>query len=209
MKTLVALALVVVTSIVAGWRLTDGFHVFTTEDARRSRIAARPIALPDALLQYEDGRTASFARALHEDDRAAIVVFFYVRCNTVCSILGSQFQQLQDAIRKRGLSDRIRLLAISFDNRDDRIALRKYAERMHADRAVWHVARIADEAERNRLLAAFGITVIPAPLGEFEHNAAFHVVSPDGKLTRIVDYDQAEDALAHALAVLGAKDGAV
>lgn len=200
-RMLVALALVIVLAMTAAWQLTDGFRAFTTEGARRLGIAEQPAAVPDAKIEFEDGRTASFPASLRNDARATIVVFFYVRCNAVCSILGSELQQLQDIIRTRGLSSRVRLLGISFDSRDDRTALREYAERMHADGAVWRMARIADEAERKRLLDVFGITVIPAPLGEFQHNAAFHVVSPDGRLTRIVDYDQPEEALAHALAL--------
>lgn len=201
MKMLFALALVVVMSVTAGWRLTDGYRVFTTEDARRLRIAEQPAALPDVTLAYDDGQSSSFTETLKKDGRASIVVFFYVRCNTICSVLGSQFQQLQDVIRARGLSSQVRLLAVSFDDRDDRTALREYVERMRADRIIWQVARIADEAERSRFLDAFGITVIPAPLGEYQHNAAFHVVAPDGRLTRIVDFDQPEEALAHALAL--------
>ncbi|GAB3538016.1 hypothetical protein GCM10027343_02650 [Noviherbaspirillum agri] len=208
MKTLIAIVLVSVMGVAAGWDLTAGFRAFTTEDARRLSIAERPLALPDAMLEHADGRTVSLATSLREDTRATIMVFFYARCNSVCSVLGSQFQQLQDAIRARGLHTRIRLLAISFDHRDDLGALQEYAQRMHADQTIWQVARFTNDAERDRLLAASGITVIPAPLGEFEHNAAFHIVSPEGRLMRIVDYDQLEDALAHALAVLpGAVDG--
>jgi protein SCO1/2 len=50
------------------------------------------------------------------------------------------------------------------------------------------------------LLDAFGIIVIPAPLGEFEHNAALHLVSGAGRLFRIVDYVDATVALDTALA---------
>jgi protein SCO1/2 len=71
---------------------------------------------------------------------------------------------------------------------------------MHADPALWQFAGVPDVAQRQALLATFGITVIPAPLGEFQHNAAFHVVTADGRLARVVDYDAPQQALQCALA---------
>jgi protein SCO1/2 len=37
--------------------------------------------------------------------------------------------------------------------------------------------------------------VLPAPLGEFEHNAALHVVTSGAMLSRIMDYADYEAAL--------------
>ena len=41
---------------------------------------------------------------------------------------------------------------------------------------------VPDAAERAGLLAAFGIVVVPDGRGDFVHNAAIHVVEPDGRL---------------------------
>ncbi|HJV84267.1 MAG TPA: SCO family protein [Noviherbaspirillum sp.] len=200
-KTLLALLLVATLALFAAWRVTDGFRVVTTEDARRLAIHEHPRRLPASMIQYEDGTTLPLAQALREDGRATIAVFFYTRCNTVCSAVGSEFQQLQDTIRSRGLQSQVRLLSISFDPADDRGALAAYAKHMHASPGAWRFARVTDAQHRSELLDAFGITVIPAPLGEFQHNAAFHIVTPDGQLARIIDYDQPDVALAHALAI--------
>lgn len=198
-KTLAALLLIVVLAMAAAWRITDGFRVVTTEDARRLSIREHPRQLPDATITYESGPPLPLAQALREDGRATIAVFFYARCNSVCSVMGTEFQQLQDTIRTRGLESKIRLLSISFDATDGQPELAAYAKRMHAQSG-WRFARVTDALQRNSLLDAFGITVIPAPMGEFQHNAAFHILSPDGRLVRIVDYDQPEATLAHALA---------
>jgi protein SCO1/2 len=72
---------------------------------------------------------------------------------------------------------------------------------MHAQPADWRFARVADANERAALLQTLGITVVPAPLGEFQHNAAFHLLTPDGRLVRIVDYDQPETALVYAVSL--------
>jgi len=48
------------------------------------------------------------------------------------------------------------------------------------------------------LLDSFGIMVVPAPGGEFEHNAALHLVSPPGLLLRILGLDEGAQALALA-----------
>ena len=37
--------------------------------------------------------------------------------------------------------------------------------------------------------------VLSAPLGEFEHNAALHLVTSDAMLSRIIDYADYEAAL--------------
>lgn len=200
LKTLAALLLVALLGIAAAWRITGGFQVVTTEDARRLSIREHSRQLPDATIEYETGLSLPLAQALREDGRATIAVFFYTRCTSVCSVMGSEFQQLQDTIRARGLASKVRMLSISFDASDGQTELAAYAKRMHAQSG-WRFAHVPDAGQRHSLLDAFGITVIPAPLGEFQHNAAFHILSPDGRLVRIVDYDQPEAALAHAMAV--------
>jgi protein SCO1/2 len=48
------------------------------------------------------------------------------------------------------------------------------------------------------LLDAFGIMVVPAALGEFEHNAALHIVTADGRLVRIIGIQSPAEAIAVA-----------
>jgi protein SCO1/2 len=52
------------------------------------------------------------------------------------------------------------------------------------------------------LLSAYGVTVIPDRAGGFVHNAALHIIAPDGRLTAILDMDDldgAEKAIGRAL----------
>lgn len=198
--TLAASLLVCAIGIAAIYHGTMGFSVVSTEDGRRLAISQNPRALPDAEIHAPQRGTLS---ALMKDDgRIAIVIFIYTSCNSVCSVLGSEFQQLQEEIHKRGLEQHVRLISISFDPRDTPAVLEKYAQRQHADPSLWRMVGIDHEDERQALLDAFGIVVLPAPMGEFQHNAAFHLVDHQGRLTRIVDFDQPAQALemAHALA---------
>lgn len=191
-----ALLLVLALGIGAIYRVTDGFRIVTSEESRRLSIAERPRPIPDIAIRFENGGAASLAQALRTDGRTTIVNFIYTRCNAVCSVMGTEFQQLQQALAANGLAHRVRLLSISFDPRDTPEQLARYARSMRAQPAVWQFASVPDARERQAVLNAFGIMVIPAPLGEFEHNAAYHLVTPDALLSQIVDYGQPDALLA-------------
>jgi protein SCO1/2 len=181
-------------------------NAFTTETLRRTQVDQAPRPVP--ALAVTDGRSApqALTELLAGDGRVVIVDFVYTRCQTLCLALGTVFQQLQARIVERGLQDRIGLLSISFDPAQDSAAtLDDYARRLRMDPAVWRVLTLAQPQDRRALLDAFGILVIPAPLGEFEHNAALHVVDPDGRLLRILDLTEIEPALQAALAAAGSR----
>ena len=111
------------------------------------------------------------------------------------------YQQLQAHIEARDLQDKVGLLSISFDPANDSpAALADYAKRMGMNPQVWQIATLTHWQDRRRLLDAFGIMVLPAPLGEFEHNAALHLVTSDAMLSRIMDYADAKAALDTAVA---------
>ncbi|MEO8600091.1 MAG: SCO family protein [bacterium] len=192
---LIALLLVLSLGIGAFYQVTDGFRVVTSEQSRRLSIAEHPRGIPDAAIQFGTGAAASLVQALRSDGRTTIVNFIYTRCNGVCTAMGTEFQQLQQTLHANGLEHRIRLLSISFDPRDTPEQLTRYAQRMHAQTDVWQFASVPDARQRQVLLAAFGIKVIPAPRDEFEHNAAYHVVTPNARLSQIIDIGQPEALL--------------
>lgn len=193
-----------------GWLLvaTERGSAFTTETVRRAAVARTPQQVPDFNVVGVDGAPTSLRSMLATGGRIWIVDFVYTRCQTVCSALGSVYQQLQQQIIEGGLQDRIGLLSISFDpHRDGVAALRDHAARMRMDPGVWRIVSLTAPGDRRRLLDTFGIMVVPAPLGEFEHNAALHIVDGHARLVRIVDYDTPGRALelARALASVRAR----
>src|SRR3546814_840269 len=137
MRWVLSLVLALAVGIGALYWQTDGFTVLTAEDARRNEVAQHPRAIPDIRVVAEWGATESLLQNLRADGRVAIVYFFYSRCMSLCLAQGSQTERLQQAIDERGLDERVRLLAISFDPRDKATDLTHYARRMGAEGAVW------------------------------------------------------------------------
>lgn len=176
-------------------------NAFTTETLRRTEVSKAPSLVPELSVYDANGNRSTLRQLLTGDGRVWIVDFVYTRCQTVCTTLGTVFQQLQLQIRQRGLENKVGLLSVSFDPANDTAnSLQAYRDRMSMDPTIWRVVTLSSPLDRRQLLEAFGIMVIPAPLGEFEHNAALHLVSGAGRLFRIIDYDDATLALDTALA---------
>jgi len=188
MRTAVACAVVCATGGALFWRGTDGFRAFTTEQARRLAVATHPRPLPPVALDDQDGRP--FTLASYRGEPVA-VDFVYTQCVTLCTKLSAAFQRLDRAERARAIggSARLRLVTISFDPRDTPEQLRLYASRYQADGNDWRFARAHDARDLPALLSAFGITVIRDARGDFQHNAALHLLNADGRLSRVLDID--------------------
>ncbi len=181
---------------------TNGGQGFTTETIRRSEVAQRPQQIINLDLLTSDGTGTSLQTFLKQDNRVWIVDFIYTRCQSVCRVLGTAYQQLQADIIQQGLQNKIGLLSISFDTEhDDQNTLNKFAQRMDMNPIVWRVASIKNPKDRQRLLDSFGIVVIPAPLGEYEHNAALHLITSGSTLVRILGYEDLPNVIAEAIAI--------
>ena len=196
---------VLAAGLAAIYQVTAGGAAFTTETLRRTAVAQAPMAVPDYSVVDAQGNVHGLRGLIGQQSqqgpgmpvgRVLIIDFVYTRCVTLCLALGTVFQQLQAQIIEQGLQAQVGLLSISFDPMQDQPpALAAYAQRMRMQPGVWQVVSLRNETDRRKLLDSFGIMVVPAPLGEFEHNAALHVVSPAGWLVRIVGLDESGVAL--------------
>lgn len=196
LKTFAATTAVLIAGLVLLWFATGGAQAFTTETLRRQQVASQPQRIEAFDLTLASGEKTSLNAVLAPGHKVWLVDFVYTRCQTVCSSLGSIYQQLQAQIEARGLQGKVGLLSISFDPANDTAsALASYSARMQMNPGIWQIVTLTDWQDRRRLLDAFGIMVVPAPLGEFEHNAALHVVSSDGTLYQIIDYTDFNNAL--------------
>ena len=188
--------------------VTHGFTTLTSESARRLDVIRSPRALPAIQGVDQDGRHRGLfvdAENPATHARVTIVDFIYTRCVSVCSQLGDRYQQLQAVILARHLEHAVRLVTVSFDPKHDTAdALAAYATRMHIDTRVWTLVVPADPERLPDLLSAFGVVVLPAPLEQFQHNAAFHVLDRSGRLARIVDIDDRDGVLDAALSLMAA-----
>ena len=201
LPTFAACLAVLALGLAAIFQATGGGAGFTTETLRRNQVAQAAVDVPDFAVVDAQGRAQTLHRLLAPDGRVWIVDFVYTRCPTLCLALGSEFQRLQARIVETGLQGRVSLLSISFDPESDRpAALAAYAQRMQMQAGVWQVVSLEQASDRKRLLDSFGVMVVPAPLGQFEHNAALHLVTADARLVRILDLGDAEAALALAQA---------
>lgn len=200
-KTFTASACALAAGLALLLHATEEGNAFTTESLRRTAVMRQPQPIPSLRVTDGDGRVVDLRQALTAPGRVWIVEFVYTRCTSVCLALGAVAQQLQARIIERGLQAQMGLLSISFDpEHDDAPKLRDYALRMRMDPEIWRVVSLVSASDRKQLLEAFGIMVIAAPLGEFEHNAALHIVNSKGMLVRILDLDDAGRALDWALA---------
>lgn len=183
-------------ALLGGWVLwcaTDGARAFTSEGARRLSVQTHPRPVPTVPLQDQTGGRLDI-RDLR--GRVVVVDFIYTRCHTLCAVMGATLETLRDRLPPARMGKDVVLLSISFDPEHDTVArLREYAGRYHARAKDWHITRTVVPAALPDLLHAFGITVIPNGLGGFKHNAAVHVVDRQGRLARIVDYDDPKAAL--------------
>lgn len=165
---------------------TSGFRAYTAETTRSISVRERPRMVPPLPLQTADGARTSFGAL---QGRWLLVEFIYTRCETYCSLQGSEFARLQRQLAGPIASGQVVLLSVSFDPvHDDPAALAAYLRRSGGDGAGWIVAR-PDPGDLAALMRTFGVVVVPDGLGRFVHNAAIAVVDPRGQLVSILDWD--------------------
>jgi protein SCO1/2 len=196
-RTLIAMLAIGTIAVLAFACLTHGFTVLTSETARRRAVAAAPTAVPDLWGIDQTGRRRELLDKV--DHRAVIVDFIFTRCTSVCSALGTSYQQLQADIQEEHLEKQVRLVTVSFDPEHDTPAIvADYGRRFRANPETWTVLTPIDSEALSRALQAFGVVRVPAPHGQFIHNAAFNIIDGRGRLARIVDIGQPRRALAAA-----------
>jgi len=202
-RSLIATLAVLVVGVLSFACLTKGFTVLTAESARRQAVAAAPIRIPELIGVDQQGtRRRVFESA---EKRVVIVDFIYTRCTSLCSALGSSYQQLQAAIEAQHLENAVRLVTVTFDPAHDTPqVIHEYGQSLGAKPNIWTILQPLDPEALRRSLKAFGVVAIPAPQGQFVHNSAFHVLDQRGRLARILDISQPDAALAAARRLYGA-----
>jgi protein SCO1/2 len=197
---LVSVALMLVGGVTL-YAATDRFQAFTTESARRLAVRQHPVDVPAVTLETQSGARIGVT-ALR--GKWLLIDFIYTRCPTYCVALGSKFAQLQDQLAGPLAQGKVQLVSISFDPvHDTPQELTSYLQRVRSRGAGWFAGRPVDPDGLDRLKQVFGLTVIPDGLGGFTHNAAIHIVDPQGRLVEIVDLRQSDLAVRVVLENLG------
>ena len=190
LRTSLASAVLLLAGGVALAAATNGFQAFTTETARRVAVRSRPAELPPVALESQSG-----ARLTLGDLRGSwlLVDFIYTRCPTFCTALGGDFARLERQLVDPIARGKVQLLSISFDPTQDTPAqLAAYLGRFRGRHRRWQAARPVTADGLRQIMAAFGVTVIPDQLGGYTHNAAIHLVNPEGRLVDIFDLDDVD-----------------
>ena len=170
--------------------LTDGLNAFTSEGARRYEIEQRPIELPNIYLLDAKG---NYFLIQDYSEKIVLVDFIFTKCRSVCPIITQNLKKLHTRLKRSLIAKHVVLLTISFDpDYDTPPVLARYSEAVGADTHDWIFATVENKRQLQILLDTFGIVVIPSPDGQFEHNAAIHLVDRSGRLAKIFDYDSIE-----------------
>ena len=194
LRTCLASAALLLAGGVALAAATDGFQAFTTETARRVAVRRQPADLPAVTLENQSGARFTFADLR---GKWLLVDFVYTRCPTFCTVLGGDFAQLERQLAGPIAQGKVQFLSISFDPAHDAPAdLAAYLARFRGGGPGpgpgWQAARPVTGVGLRRLTAAFGITVIPDHRGGYTHNAAIHLVDPEGRMVDIFDLGHLE-----------------
>lgn len=200
-RTLLASLAIVAIGATALGIATDGLHAFTSEAARRMEVREHPRSIPARLpLQTDAGAHIDF-QELH--GRWLLVNFIYTRCPTFCTVLGSEFAQLQRQLDVPLRQGQVRLLSISFDPAHDTPGqLAGYKRRFGDGGTGWIAARPVGARSLAALKQAFGVVAVPDGLGGYVHNAAIEVVDPQGRLVAVLDFDDPQAAAEYVRARL-------
>lgn len=201
LRTLFVSAALVLVGGVVLYATTDRLRAFTTEAARRIAVRQHPVDIPLVTLETQSGARIDVAGLR---GKWLLVDFIYTRCPAYCAALGSEFAQLQDRLAGPLAKGAVELVSISFDPAHDTPPeLTAYLQRARSRGAGWLAARPVGRDGLDQLKTSFGITVIPDRMGGYVHNAAIHVVDPQGRLIEIVDAGQSDLAARAVLEKLG------
>lgn len=192
-----ALCLAMVVGFVAlVHRQTQGFEVWTFEGQRQQLLSEGMLqAAPVPLRTAEGALPSPWSADAAAPAGAYLVDFIYTQCPSVCRALGSEYQQMQAELERRG--DRsVRLLSVSFDvAHENARTLRAYARTYQADPARWTIAVPPSPEDSETLLRSLGVVVVPDGFGGYVHNGAIHLLDARGRLRGLYALDEWPQAL--------------
>jgi len=128
----------------------------------------------------------------------AVLTFIFTRCAAMefCPRMNSKFNELQAAIQKEDLKERVRLLSITLDPEFDRPEhLKEFGEAIKADPAIWNFAT-GSKAQIDALTKDFRV-FRENKEGVLNHTLCTALIRPDGTLEKIWrgNYWKPEDVL--------------
>jgi protein SCO1 len=166
--------------------LEAGAKALAQDTAMRGRGVYREVGegAPEFTLLDQEGRTVTASRFR---GKKVMLNFIFTRCPiaTMCPAATQKMLELQDAVKREGLTD-VEFVSVTLDPEYDTPGvLKEYAEIRGLDLSNWSFLTGPDTAVRH-LLAQMGI------IREFEgatikHNLATVLIDPSGRIAHRVD----------------------
>lgn len=143
---------------------------------------------PDFALTTQEGKSARLA---DYRGRVLLVGFIFTTCSGTCPATTHRMSQVQQELRRRGLTKdgRVQLLSITLDPaRDTPEALRNYMRLYDLDAAAWSfLTGPADVVQRT--IAAWGMWARPTVAGQLDHPSRVYLVDSAGRVREIYNLD--------------------
>ena len=141
--------------------------------------------VPDQLLVDQDGVPTPISSL--RGHRVALT-FMYVRCPLpdFCPRMDQNFAAIQKTIKSTPDLADVRLVSVSFDDADTPAVLKKHAEALGADPAIWKFVTATPE-EMDKLTGRFGVHVERDDQKSINitHNLRTAVINPDGRVVKV------------------------
>lgn len=205
MRTFIATVCIAIIGLFILWTSTDGGRAFTAEEARRLEVRENPRPVPDWRIQNQD---SSFIALQDWHGNFVVVDFIYTTCPDVCLVMSGSLKSLQTELVQKLEHNNLRLLSISFDQKNDSPQrLKEYLSHFSADFNYWMAARPTSLSQQRAILDFFKVIVIPDEYGGYTHSAGFHVIDPDGRLVAIYGVEQLDELKEYLATVLDKENG--
>ncbi|OUM85909.1 MAG: hypothetical protein BAA01_15060 [Bacillus thermozeamaize] len=146
----------------------------------------------DFTLESAHGGEVSF----HESDgKVRVVEFMYTSCPDVCAPTTMAMAKMQEAIKAKGLSDRVQFISITLDPEvDTPEVLQAYSQRVGAELDNWVFLR-GEEAKLQEIVRSYGFYFQKQDNGLVAHTSRFFLVDQDRKIRALYEMGlEADDA---------------
>jgi protein SCO1/2 len=146
----------------------------------------------DFTLESAHGGEVSF----HESDgKVRVVEFMYTSCPDVCAPTTMAMAKMQEAIKAKGLSDRVQFISITLDPEvDTPEVLQAYSQRVGAELDNWVFLR-GEEAKLQEIVRSYSFYFQKQDNGLVAHTSRFFLVDQDRKIRALYEMGlEADDA---------------
>ena len=127
-----------------------------------------------------------------ENNKVKLVTFFYTNCPDICPMTMVDFQDLQEALKSKGLfSEDVELVAISIDPVNDSTSvIKQYANAFHADPSGWKWLR--GTPEQTKKIASDLQMQYQKLEGDFySHSITMYLIDSDNQIRALYEMAKA------------------